>query len=388
MAFLCLSLSAQVESDSIILHFRMNESRIDSSFADNRAQLDKLNGLLSVWTLTHRLDSLAITGSTSPDGLLSFNRGLAKDRASVLASHIHSVYPETGEVPVSIHSVSYDWKNMITALSQDSLLPNKDKVLEILHEESAPPYQKQLKLKGLQGGDVYQNMDSRHLAYYRNVICNLYFSPIGVTNEDVQVPDSQDSICYLPSLSSESDIVTTETSLSDSITVKDNLWRLGTNLLYWVALSWNAGIEYSLNNRSTLSLTGACAWWSRLSHERVYRWMDAELAYHYYLRPNKRHSGFFIGAYAQTGSFEMMFGKKNRKGETIAGGVSGGYRWLLNDRLALHVELGLGYAYTDYRYAVSMDNTLIRQGREYHHYIGPTRAAVSLVYELNWRTRP
>jgi len=37
MAFLCLSLSAKVESDSIILYFRMNESRIDSSFADNRA---------------------------------------------------------------------------------------------------------------------------------------------------------------------------------------------------------------------------------------------------------------------------------------------------------------------------------------------------------------
>jgi len=211
---------------------------------------------------------------------------------------------------------------------------------------------------------------------------------IDIKEGATQVADSQEITSPSPPLFGEQEDVITETVLSDSVTVKDNRWRIGTNLLYWAALSWNAGIEYSLNHRSSLSLTGACAWWSRLSHERVYRWMDAELSYHYCLRPNKRHSGFFIGAYAQTGSFEMMFGKKNRKGETVAGGISGGYRWLLNDRLSLHTELGLGYAYTDYRYAVSMDNTLIRQGREYHHYIGPTRAAVSLVYELNWRIRP
>ena len=192
MAFLCLSLSAQVESDSIILHFRMNESRIDSSFADNRAQLDKLDGLLSVRTLTHRLDSLTITGSTSPDGLLSFNQGLAKDRATALASYIHTIFPETREVPISIRSLSHDWKSMITPLYQDSLLLNKDEVLEILHEESAYPYQKQQKLKRLQGGDVYRNMDSRHLARYRNVFCNLYFSQTGISVDAVQIVDSQE----------------------------------------------------------------------------------------------------------------------------------------------------------------------------------------------------
>lgn len=177
------------------------------------------------------------------------------------------------------------------------------------------------------------------------------------------------------------------THIPDSIIKEGSRWRLTTNLLYWVLLAWNGGIEYTLNNHSTLSLTGACAWWSHLSHERVYRWMDAELAYHYYFHADKRHSGFFIGGYAQTGLFEMMFGKKNRKGETLAGGISGGYRWLLNDRLSLHAELGLGYAYTDYRYAIYTDQTLIHQGRKYHHYIGPTRAAISIVYDLNWRKR-
>ena len=204
MAFLCLSLSAQVESDSIILHFRMNESRIDSSFADNRAQLDKLDGLLSVRTLTHRLDSLAITGSTSPDGNTSFNQKLAKDRAVALSNHIHSLFPKTKEVPTSIYSVSHEWKSMIAPLSQDSLLPNKDEVLEILCEESAYPYQKQLKLKRLQGGDVYRNMDSRHLVRYRNVFCNLYFSPVAVKVDTVQVIDNQEITPPPPYLASRS----------------------------------------------------------------------------------------------------------------------------------------------------------------------------------------
>jgi len=154
--------------------------------------LDKLNGLLSVRSLTHRLDSLSITGSTSPDGLLSFNRGLAKDRATALASHIHTIYPETKEVPISIRSLSHDWKGMIISLSKDNLLPNKDEVLRILRKESAHPYQKQLDLKRLQGGDVYRDMDSRHLAHYRNLFCHLYFSLIDIKEGATQVADSQE----------------------------------------------------------------------------------------------------------------------------------------------------------------------------------------------------
>lgn len=159
-------------------------------------------------------------------------------------------------------------------------------------------------------------------------------------------------------------------------------WHLSTNLLHWAALSWNGGIEYSLTNRQTLSLSGSCAWWSKLSDERVYRWIVGELAWHRYFSHNFRHAGFFTGLYAQTGEFELMFGSKNRKGEFVAGGLSAGYRWRFGERLSLMAELGIGYMYIDYSYAVPVDGRFIRQGRNYVHYVGPTRLGLSLVYDL------
>ena len=376
----CLSLRAQTERDSIIILFRLNESRIDPSFANNQSQLDKLHKLLFS-SSPHTIDSLNIIGSTSPDGLPTFNQKLASKRANTLSDYIRSTYPKFNETSISIRHISYTWDKTIPYLQEDSLLPAKEKVLKIIHEEKSLPFKKQQDLKKLQDGLAYQHIASHHLTRYRYAYCLLYLS---MTKEDreQQIAEKQQ---FTPTVKADS--LSIRTHIPDSIIEKGRRWYLTTNLLYWALLAWNAGIEYTLDNHSTLSLTSACAWWSRLNRERVYRWMDAELAYHYYFHADKRHSGFFIGGYAQTGLFEMMFSKKNRKGETLAGGISGGYRWLLNDHLSLHAELGLGYAYTDYRYATYIDETLIYQGHKYHHYIGPTRAAISIVYDFNRRKR-
>ena len=191
IALLCLPLYAQKEQDSIILHFRMNESHIDSSFTDNQIQLDKLHELLSLQSLTYRLDSLSITGSSSPDGKISFNQELAKSRTNALVNHIHSTYPGTKGVPVSIHSVSYLWKDLIPQLSQDTLLQNKNEILKILHNEHTLPFQKQLLLKRLQNGTIYQHIASRHFNNYRYVHCNLYLSPIEAGNTGLEYADNQ-----------------------------------------------------------------------------------------------------------------------------------------------------------------------------------------------------
>ena len=164
-------------------------------------------------------------------------------------------------------------------------------------------------------------------------------------------------------------------------------WRVATNLLDWAALAHNAGVEYDINGCQSLSLSGECAWWSKLSRQRVYRWMAAELAYHYYFHRHARHKGFFMGAYVQTGYFELMFSKKNRQGEFSGGGISAGYRWLFRERLSLSAEVGIGYLYTDYDYALDMGGLLVRQGRNNHHYVGPSRLSLTLAFDLKKKKR-
>lgn len=258
-------------------------------------------------------------------------------------------------------------------------MPCRDGVVRIL-EGKGTDFGKQMRLKSLGGGRPYAYICSQWLDGLRYAGCHVYRRPTLSGAVPADTAAAVEPVCTaLPA----------DTAAPPSA-VKErpcplSRWHLSTNLIYWAALAWNAGAEYSLTERQTLSLSGSCAWWSRLRSERVYRWMAGELAWHYYFRPGFRHAGFFAGAYVQTGEFELMFGRKNRKGEFTAGGLSGGYRRRIGSRLSLMAELGVGYMYIDYRYAVPVDGVLIRQGRNHAHYVGPTRLSLSLVYDLKCR---
>lgn len=173
----CQSLRAQAEHDSIIVHFRLNESRIDSSYANNQLQLNKLHTLLSSES-THKIDSLTITGSTSPDGLPGFNQELASKRAKALSDYIRTTYPGRDEIPITTYHIVYTWDETVPHLQKDSLLPAKGKVLNIIHKGKTPAFQKQQDLKKLQNGLAYQYIASQHLMQYRYAYCNLYLSKV------------------------------------------------------------------------------------------------------------------------------------------------------------------------------------------------------------------
>lgn len=61
-------------------------------------------------------------------------------------------------------------------------------------------------------------------------------------------------------------------------------------------------------------------------------------------------------------------------------GIAYGYAWVLGRHWNLEAEIGIGYSYTRYdRYPCARCGTRIETDRP-HHYVGPTKAAVNLVY--------
>lgn len=100
--------------------------------------------------------------------------------------------------------------------------------------------------------------------------------------------------------------------------------------------------------------------------------------------------GFFLGAnvlyaYYNAGGtglpFKIAPALKERRyqGQLYGGGVSAGYYFTLGDRFSLETSLGVGYAYMDQEvYYCETCGTKIKD--ETRAYVGPTRAAVSLVY--------
>ena len=68
------------------------------------------------------------------------------------------------------------------------------------------------------------------------------------------------------------------------------------------------------------------------------------------------------------------------QGWFVGAGVGYGYAWILNRHLNLEAEIGVGYAYTRFdKFQCEGCGKKVETGRS-HHYVGPTKAAVSLVY--------
>lgn len=165
-----------------------------------------------------------------------------------------------------------------------------------------------------------------------------------------------------------------------------------TNLVADGLLNVNLGAEVGLAPKWTLELTGEFNGWT-LSHNR--RWK------HWMVMPEARYwlcdrfSGHFFGVEAHGGQYNIggfdgkwnLFGTDARKlkdtryqGWFVGGGVTYGYAWILGKHWNLEAEIGVGYSYTRYdRFRCAGCGKKIETDKP-HHYVGPTKAALNLVY--------
>lgn len=185
-------------------------------------------------------------------------------------------------------------------------------------------------------------------------------------------------------------LVTTLAGALGSVSAQDIAVK--SNLLSDALLNPNVGVEIGLAPRWTLDVTGQLNAWD-LSHDR--RWK------HWALQPEARYwfcdrfGGHFVGLHAHGGQFNIgdfdgrlnLFGTDARKladtryqGWFVGAGVAYGYAWVLGRHWNLEGEIGLGYSYTRYdRFRCAGCGKKTETGRS-HHYVGPTKAAINLVY--------
>lgn len=165
-----------------------------------------------------------------------------------------------------------------------------------------------------------------------------------------------------------------------------------TNLVADGLLSPNLAVEVGIAPKWTLELTGEFNGWT-LSHERRWKHWLAMPEARYWLCD--RFSGHFFGVEAHGGQYNIggfdgkwnLLGTDARKlkdtryqGWFVGGGITYGYAWILGRHWNLEAEIGIGYSYTRYdRFRCAGCGKKIESGRS-HNYVGPTKAAINLVY--------
>lgn len=166
-----------------------------------------------------------------------------------------------------------------------------------------------------------------------------------------------------------------------------------TNLLYDIAAyTANLGVEIGLAPRWTLDVSANYNGWTLSDNRRWKHWVVQPEA-RYWLCD--RFAGHFFGLHAHGGQFNIGglkngisflgsdFSKlENRRyqGWLAGAGIAYGYSWILGKHWNLEAEIGLGYIYTHFDTYPCADcgRKIAEDGS--HHYVGPTKAAINLVY--------
>lgn len=168
-------------------------------------------------------------------------------------------------------------------------------------------------------------------------------------------------------------------------------WAIKTNLISGTTASVNLGAEVGVAPKWTIDISGSYNAWSK--NESV-KWK------HMLIQPEARYwfcdrfSRHFVGAHLLGGAFNLgnirnnisMFGTDfsvlndmRYQGYAYGGGVVYGFAFMLSKSINLELEAGFGYAYLDYD-IFKCSGCGRKVGDDTHHYIGPTKAAVNLVF--------
>lgn len=166
---------------------------------------------------------------------------------------------------------------------------------------------------------------------------------------------------------------------------------LKTNFIGDALLSPNLALEVGLAPKWTLDISGQFNFWTVNDHKWKHWVVQPEARYWFC----ERFVGHFLGFHALGG--EYNFGKLHNninllgtdlskltdhryQGWGIGAGIAYGYDWVLAEHWNLEAEIGIGWIYTRFDSYPCADCGKKIDSNKVHNYVGPTKAAINLVY--------
>lgn len=164
-----------------------------------------------------------------------------------------------------------------------------------------------------------------------------------------------------------------------------------TNVVSGITTSFNLGAEFALSPRWTIDATYQVNPWTFSENKKWKHWFVQPEARYWFC---SKFNGHFMGLHLHGGRYNVgnidtgirflgtdysQLGNYRFQGWFAGAGIGYGYSWMLSRHWNMEAELGLGYAYTKYeKFVCTQCGEKLGDGS--HHYVGPTKAALNLIY--------
>ena len=133
--------------DRVLLAFPVGSAAIVDTLSGNAAQLMKTGVVLErlFGQREFTVDSISVTAFASPEGGVAMNRELSRRRAQTLSNYLKERFPDAGlDTLVAVRSAGEDWTRLREMVHGDSLIRNRERILELIDTEPNPDRRERL----------------------------------------------------------------------------------------------------------------------------------------------------------------------------------------------------------------------------------------------------
>lgn len=390
--------------------FPWDKSAIDMTFKDNGTRLSEFQTDLNRLTAdsTAIIRYFSIYTSTSPEGTVEHNRILSDARAKSIRKYLTEELGVDSRL-IQIESLGEDWGRLRHLLeSMDSPPHWVSRALEIIDSYSCRQTDDiEVPLKYLDGGRAWAYMSENFFPQLRSAGCSvtcIVQRPVKeiINHTDTVFISHRDTVYISERITQvQNDTVFVDSGNASRRKLPDFsgrkfLFAARTNILA-VPLA-NVGIEVPIGKHWSIGADYYYPWlWRDDIHKNCYELLalDLELRYWFNNRKapeNSRLLGHSIGIYGATGYYDYQWDWSGHQGYFMNAGIDYLYSCpIAKGRMHLEFELGFGYIYSraqPYDCFKAGEKCYRRTGvKKYIHWVGPTRAQVSLVVPIYGRKK-
>lgn len=342
--------------------------------------------------------SVRIIGSSSPDGNVSFNYSLSRQRAQVIRAELMS-RPEFAGVPFSCTYLGENWSLLRSIISQQPQSPDRDGLLQIIDSNSNLQSKESLLRRFKEGGGVWRRLCDSIFPQLRYTEIIVDYARKGQVSTILHDDYSAERIVT----STTSDYNSPETSAFPTDSTSLNTPESGphnplpdparhlyikTNVPAWVMLWINIGIETDIARHWSFSLAAYYSGFNYFTSTRKFRTMAFMPEFRYW--PKADNQGFFVAPHFGIGWYNVAFNGDCRyqdhdgKSPAIGGGINLGYRFNIsrNGLWKVEASIGAGIYHLDYDIFQNKRNGLLI-GRRQRTFYGIDNAALSISYTFD-----